>query len=138
MPTPTTPNLPDPAGATYVADWDDVEFGIDHASRYFSGSSWVVERGDQDRDIIVQIDGTQGADGSVTRRIMVFDGNREAIELSGAHSARLGAVLTAAADQAVKLSNAALDNSSSMGIKPVQMQIVPGKSENQHDIDDRP
>jgi|SRR6476659_2245204 hypothetical protein len=71
------------AGATHVADWYDMQFGIDHVSRYFSGSSRVVERDDKDHDVIVQIDGTQGARGDVTRRIMVVAGDTEALERSG-------------------------------------------------------
>ena len=63
-------NVPHPAGAVRVADWYDMEFGIDHVRRYFSGSSRVV-----------QIDGAQGPDGDVTRMIMVVDGNMEALEL---------------------------------------------------------
>ena len=78
-----------------VADWYDMQFGIDHVRRYFSGSSRVVERDDNDHEISVQTDGTQGPkDGDVTRHIMVIDGNTEALELgsappagsSGAHS----------------------------------------------------
>ena len=78
-----------------VADWYDMQFGIDHVRRYFSGSSRVVQRDDNDHDISVQIDGTQGPkDGDVTRHIMVIDVNTEALELgsappagsSGAHS----------------------------------------------------
>ena len=78
-----------------VADWYDMQFGIDHVRRYISGSSRVVERDDNDHDISVQIDGTQGPkDGDVTRHIMVIDVNTEALELgsappagsSGAHS----------------------------------------------------
>ncbi len=92
-------NVPHPAGATHVADWYDLQFGIDHVSRYFSGSSRVVERDGNDRDLVVQIDGTQGADGGVTRRILVFDGNTEAVELSGARARQLARALIAAADE---------------------------------------
>jgi hypothetical protein len=98
-------NVPHPAGATHVADWYDRQFGIDHVSRYFSDSSRVVERDGQDRDAIVQIDRTQGADGDVTRRIMVFDGNTEARELSGNHARQLGSALIAAADEVDQMAN---------------------------------
>jgi carbon monoxide dehydrogenase subunit G len=87
------------AGATHVADWYDMQFGIDHVSRYFSGSSRVVERDDKDHDVIVQIDGTQGARGDVTRRIMVVAGDTEALERSGDHARQLGRALIAAADE---------------------------------------
>jgi hypothetical protein len=86
-------NVPHPTGATHVADRYDMQFGIDHVSRYFSGSSRVVERDDKDHDVIVQIDGTQ------TRRIMVVAGNTEALELSGDHARQLVRALIAAADE---------------------------------------
>ena len=38
-------------------------------------------------------------DSDVTRRIMVFDGNHEAIELSGDHARQLARALIAAADE---------------------------------------
>jgi hypothetical protein len=75
------PRVPHPAGATHFADWYDMQFGIDHVRRYFSGSSRVVERDDNDHDISGQIDRTHGPeDGDVTRHIMVIDGNTEALE----------------------------------------------------------
>jgi hypothetical protein len=46
MTTITTDNLayvPHPAGAVHVADWDDMQFGIDNARRYFRGSKRVVQ-----------------------------------------------------------------------------------------------
>ena len=92
-------NVAHPAGATHVADWYDLQFGINQVGRYFSGSSRVVERQDQGRDVIVQIDGTQRADGAATRRILVIDGNAEAIELSGGDARQLGRALIAAADE---------------------------------------
>jgi hypothetical protein len=87
-----------PAGATYVADWYDMQFGIDHVRRYFSGSSRVVER--DGNDMSVEIYGTQGPDGDVTRHIMVVDGNTEAVELTSTHARQLGRALLAAADEA--------------------------------------
>ena len=80
-----------------------MQFGVDHVTRYFSGSSRVVERDHQDRDVIVQIHGTQGADGGVTRRILVVDGNTEAVELSGDHARQLARALIAAADEAEQM-----------------------------------
>jgi hypothetical protein len=98
-------NVPHPAGATHVADWYDMQFGIDHVSRYFTGSSRVVERNDQARDVIVQIDGTQGADGDATRRILIFDGNTEVLQLSGDHARQLARALIAAADEIEQMAN---------------------------------
>lgn len=81
--------MPTPAGATFVDDWYDTEFGIDHVSRYFGGSSRVVERdGPIDHDITVQIDGTQGTAGDVTRHIMIVEGDYERLELSSSDHAR--------------------------------------------------
>jgi hypothetical protein len=52
-------NVPHPAGAVHVAEWDGLEF--DAPRRYFRGSSRVVEReGDIDKDITVEIYGSQG------------------------------------------------------------------------------
>jgi hypothetical protein len=81
----------------------DVQFGIEDARRYFHGSARVVER--DDNDVIVQIDGTQGADGDVTRRIMIYDGNTEAVELSGEHARQLARALIAAADEVEQMAN---------------------------------
>ena len=80
-----------------------MQLGVDHVSRYFSGSSRVVERDHQDRDLVVQLYGTQAADGAVTRRIMVLDGNTEAAELSGAYARALARALIAAADEAEQM-----------------------------------
>jgi hypothetical protein len=79
-----------------------MKLGIEEARRFFTGSSWVVERGERlnDEDIVVQIDGSQGTAGDVTRHIMVYNGNREAIELSGDHARQFGLALIAAADEA--------------------------------------
>ena len=84
-----------------------MQFGIDHVRRYFSGSSRVVERDDNDHDISVQTDGTQGPKcGDVTRHIMVIDGNTEALELGSATPGRqLGRALIAAADEADQMAD---------------------------------
>jgi hypothetical protein len=65
-------NVPQPAGAVRVCDWDDVEHGDPH--RYFVGS--VVYRDDRDEnndennDIEVWIDGVQRPD-RIDRYIVV-------------------------------------------------------------------
>jgi hypothetical protein len=94
-------NVPHPAGATHVDAWYDMQFGIAEARRPFTGSSRVIERDERlnDEDIVVQIDGSQGTAGDVTRHIMVYNGNREAIELSGDHARQFGLALIAAADE---------------------------------------
>jgi hypothetical protein len=98
--TTTTTDLadvPHPAGATHVADWDnDTE-----ARRYFTGPSWFVDRdGPIDHDITVEIYGTQGTAGDVSRHIMVTEGEYERMELSSSdHARQFGLALIAAADE---------------------------------------
>jgi hypothetical protein len=61
--TATTSNLADvplPASAVRVCDWDDVEHGDPH--RYFVGSSWVIDRPDHEEDLQVWLDGAQRPD----------------------------------------------------------------------------
>ena len=106
--TTTTDNLanvPFPAGATQVHDWYDpdgrigepapVEFRPD-VRRSFQGSSWVVERPDQDRDVHVLIDGEQLADGRVAERVITLDDDSLTPQLAR----QLAAALIAAADEA--------------------------------------
>jgi hypothetical protein len=89
MTTNTFPNLPVPAGAAHVYDWDK------GGTRYFTGTSRrVVERGDRGRDTIVAIDGTQFSDGQIERVISV-DGENLTVE----QARRFAAALTAAADE---------------------------------------
>ena len=100
----TTPTdlacVPHPAGAVRVCEWDDVRFGIEYARRYFVGTKRVIDRDGLDRDISVEIYGTQGTAGDVTRRVIVFDDDREALDLSTSDQARqFGRALLAAADE---------------------------------------
>jgi hypothetical protein len=75
--TDSLANVPHPVGAVHVADWDGVQFGIEHTGRYFHGSVRVVERdGDNEDDISVEIYGSQGAAGDVTRLIAIDEGER--------------------------------------------------------------
>jgi hypothetical protein len=66
--TRTTPKVPMPAGAVEVCDW--YVFGGKYDSRYFTGSSWIIE-GDADgwhKDAIhVFIHGMQQPIGEVDR-----------------------------------------------------------------------
>jgi hypothetical protein len=88
-------NVPHPASATRVCEWND------DARRYFTGSSWFVDRdGPIDHDITVEIYGSQGTAGDVTRHIMVTEGNYERMELSSSdHAREFGRALIAAADE---------------------------------------
>jgi hypothetical protein len=94
-----------PAGVEELFEWREARFGVDSACRYFLGSKRVVGRdGPYDEDIRVQIDGTQqGADGDVTRHIMVIEGDHERLELSSDHARQLGRALIAAADEVEEL-----------------------------------
>jgi hypothetical protein len=49
------PHVPNPAGAVRVCEWHDV--ATPTPGRYFTGSSWVVERENRDTDIMVLVDG---------------------------------------------------------------------------------
>ena len=82
-------NVPYPTGANHVAEWDADKDG---PRRYFRGSSWFVDRdGPIDHDITVEIYGTQGMAGDVTRHIMATEGNYERIELSNSDQAESSA-----------------------------------------------
>ena len=67
-----------------MCDWEDLQAGPEHASRYFKGSSRVIERdGDIDKDITVEIFGAQGEAGDVVRHIMIVVDDRDAVDLRG-------------------------------------------------------
>ena len=78
-----------------MCEWND------DARRYFTGSSWFVDRDAPiDHDITVEIYGSQGTAGDVTRHIMVTEGNYERMELSSSdHAREFGRALIAAADE---------------------------------------
>jgi hypothetical protein len=99
--TDSLANVPHPVGAVHVADWDGVQFGIEHTGRYFHGSVRVVERdGDNEDDISVEIYGSQGAAGDVTRLIAIDEGEHERIHLSSpTHAREFARALIAAADE---------------------------------------
>lgn len=72
-------DLPNPAGATKVYDWEPPEVTGDENGyrRYFNGSSWAIERPDDGStgsygpDVTVEIVGTQWASGQVERCLRV-------------------------------------------------------------------
>jgi len=75
-------DLPPPAGATEVFDWDhpdvpiNVSSGIPGSSRYFYGSSRTVDPiSHLDTTHVVEIDGMQRADGRVEREIVLDGGS---------------------------------------------------------------
>jgi hypothetical protein len=93
----TTPtdlaNVPHPAGATHVGEWDPFATTAT-TSRYFTGSSWVVNRPDRDSDTLVLVDGTQHADGRIDRLVSLDDD-----DLTSELARQLGEALIAAADE---------------------------------------
>jgi hypothetical protein len=75
----THSDLPNPAGATKVYDWEPPEVTGDENGdrRYFNGSSWAIERPDDGStgsygpDVTVEIVGSQWASGQVERCLRV-------------------------------------------------------------------
>ena len=73
--------------------------GPEHASRYFQGSSWVVECGDAlNKDITVGLNGLQFANGHITRVINTALGEHDALDpLTPAQARELARALFEAA-----------------------------------------
>jgi hypothetical protein len=79
MTTPTTtatdlPNVPHPAGASKVHDWDQIRVG--GPTGYWRGSPWRIDRYDVQsgaKDVEVFIDGIQHHDGRVERYVHVYE-----------------------------------------------------------------
>jgi len=93
-------NVPDPAGATYVADWDNPADPA--AGRYFRGTKRVIDRADDPYkgDLEVKSWGVQAREGDVRRYVDVTEGGYERLTFSGAVDARqFGEALIAAADE---------------------------------------
>src|SRR5690242_284361 len=72
-----TPNVPEPAGAVTVDEWEVVAEGAT-PSRFFTGQSWTVAtrmaNGRQCDEVTVRISGTQEADGRVKHDVTVTPG----------------------------------------------------------------
>lgn len=101
------PTFPEPAGAVRVDDeWllggRTPEGGPD-VWRYFEGSSWIIER-DND-DIEVKIRGLQHADRHVDREIAVGPLHPD-IPISAAQARQLARALIAAADELERMDEA--------------------------------
>ena len=105
IPTTTTDlaNIPCPAGATYVAEWDDPRYPDPTAPRYFRGTQWLIDRTDDpyNPDLVVEIWGTQSRERAVERHVDVLDKRRyEQLTFSSAgHARQFGEALIAAADE---------------------------------------
>jgi hypothetical protein len=103
--TKSLANVPHPAGAVRVYEWENPDQPIgaavnrihDQTSRYFVSATQVVGRSDAD-DITVEIDGTQYADGRVERHIVVSQLHAD-WPLTPGLARELIAVLTAVADE---------------------------------------
>jgi hypothetical protein len=83
------PNAPVPAGATDVAQWDDV--GKPDAFRLFTGKVWYLSA------YSVYVQGTQLADGSL-EEIVIKTNLHTDDDLSPRDARRVAAALIAAAD----------------------------------------
>jgi hypothetical protein len=62
--------FPDPAGATVVGDFEDLQ--TDTPFRYFEGARRTIGRPHRD-DVEVYISGVQHRDGSITRDVVVHE-----------------------------------------------------------------
>ena len=92
-------NVPLPAGCVRVYDWDPPEVtGYPTASRYFVGTSRVVEVEQHEEDITVTVDGMQWSDGRVERSILV-DQTHPDDPLTPQQARELAAALVGAADE---------------------------------------
>ena len=105
--TTTTPdnlvNIPVPAGATHVCEWDNPRYPDPTAPRYFSGTQRFIDRSDDqyNGNIVVEIWGTQSREGDVKRFVDVLgEERRQDMTFStSAHVRAFGEALIAAADE---------------------------------------
>lgn len=98
MTTATNPyrQIPHPAGAVHIEDWDDAD--TPEPFRFFDGSRWGVDRPHRDSDLEVRVSGLQYHDGRIVRDIVVHELHAdEPITIEQAR--RLAAALIAAADE---------------------------------------
>src|SRR6476619_5990418 len=100
-PNTTIPDVPVPAGATYVGEWPG-----NGDDRYWRGTQHVIDRSDDayNEDLVVEVWGTQSRAGDVERRVDVLDlrdGQRweQLTFSSAAHVRAVGEALIAAADE---------------------------------------
>jgi hypothetical protein len=97
MTTTTTPdtlsNVPHPAGARSVDEWDTAS---EAPGRYFIGKKWPLSRCDAQ----VLIDGFQRVDGTGERFVNLMDESTELLtELTADQAREIGLALLAAADE---------------------------------------
>jgi hypothetical protein len=86
-------NVPHPAGATSVDEWDTAS---EAPGRYFTGKKWPLSR----RDAEVLIDGFQRVDGTGERFVNLMDEGTELLtELTADQAREIGLALIAAADE---------------------------------------
>ncbi|OBH12090.1 hypothetical protein [Mycobacterium sp. E1747] len=98
---PLTANaFPQPADAVRIEEWVIDPGGPDSAYRCFTGSSWVVGQPEREHDTTVVIVGTQHADRSTERGILV---ERLDDELTIGQARELARALMAAADEAADM-----------------------------------
>ena len=97
MTTTTTPdtlsNVPHPAGARSVDEWDTAS---EAPGRYFTGKKWPLSK----RDAEVLIDGFQRVDGTGEWFVNLMDNGVELLtELTADQAREIGLALIAAADE---------------------------------------
>jgi hypothetical protein len=90
----STPDVPEPTGATQVSDWHKISNG---AFRYFTGQRWLVEVYGADYD--VHITGNQFADGRVARAVVLAPPVSNTGPLNVSQARKLARLLMAACDE---------------------------------------
>jgi hypothetical protein len=86
-------DTPEPAGAARVHMWRDDDG--DGSTRYFTASSWVIDRDDHQDGLEVDISGLHTPDGRVRRWVAIGS----EYELTPRQARQLSQVLAAAADE---------------------------------------
>jgi len=100
MTTTATPNVPIPAGVSWVANWADL--GTDTPTRYFETVRAVIPC--THGDVAVYVCGIQHADGTVPPEIVVKQMD-EGAPVTAAQARQIARALIAAADAADELSD---------------------------------
>lgn len=106
METTTNPlaNIPTPAGAVRLKDWElgrTSADGTPNVYRGFTGTPRTVDCPERDRDVAVGVTGLQRMDGNIRREVCVTE--IDGPPLTPATARQLGAALIAAADEAEKM-----------------------------------
>jgi hypothetical protein len=99
--------FPAPAGAIDVEEWQldrpRADGSPPNLYRYFTGSSWTIDRGEGQRAITVTVHGLQQLDGLGRRSVVVENLRGYDDRMSIAHARDLKRALTAACDEATEM-----------------------------------